>query len=40
MSGRERIEQFKPLKGANIRLRATKSIAQPVIRDLAIHSVA
>ncbi len=35
--GHKRIQQFEPLKAARIRLRVTKSIAEPVIRDLAVY---
>ncbi len=38
--GHKRIEQFAPVQVAKIRLRVTKSVAQPVIRKLAAYATA
>ena len=36
--GHKRIQQFKSLKAAGIRLRVTKSVAEPIIREMAVYN--
>src|SRR5207245_11374764 len=37
--GHKRIERFEPLEVARVRIRCTKSVAQPMIRQLAAFAV-
>jgi len=37
--GHKRIQQFDPVKSAKVRLRISKSVAKPIIRNLAVYDV-
>jgi len=37
--GHKRIQDFDPVEGAKVRLKVTKSVAEPIIRTLAVYSV-
>jgi len=37
--GHKRIQDFDPVEGAKVRLKVTKSVAEPIIRTLAVYNV-